>query len=245
MSLPHRGAYGEKPDAPTPFDPRQLRRNNRQRPITSIIVAGVSVGILVTIFCLYRARTPGDEPHAAAGDPRRSVQAAQGKLSTPSPSPQTYIVGSSRVAKPLPTLPQSPQAPRDSVTLRPKAAVPTTALASKPIPRRMPAETASSAPASSPSMLGARVRSGQTSSMGRASVVQVGAFPSRAQADEGWTAAVQAVPGLAAGKHKTVEAIEHNGQTLYRSAVTGFDTREEAVTFCSALQTTNKGCFVR
>jgi hypothetical protein len=56
---------------------------------------------------------------------------------------------------------------------------------------------------------------------------------------------VAAAPGLGAGKGKSVEKIERNGGTLYRTAVTGFATKADAQAFCERLQAAGKSCFVR
>lgn len=76
-------------------------------------------------------------------------------------------------------------------------------------------------------------------------VVQIGAVSSTALADKAWSDAVAAAPGLAAGKGKSVEKIEKNGGTLYRTAVTGFASRADAQAFCAKLQAAGKSCFVR
>lgn len=76
-------------------------------------------------------------------------------------------------------------------------------------------------------------------------VVQIGAVSSTALADKAWSDAVAAAPGLAAGKGKSVEKIEKNGGTLYRTAVTGFGSRADAQAFCAKLQAAGKSCFVR
>lgn len=76
-------------------------------------------------------------------------------------------------------------------------------------------------------------------------VVQIGAVSSTALADKAWSDAVGVAPGLAAGKGKSVEKIEKNGGTLYRTAVTGFASKADAQAFCAKLQASGKSCFVR
>ena len=75
------------------------------------------------------------------------------------------------------------------------------------------------------------------------SSVQIGAFSSQALADSNWASAVR-LPG-GAGKGKRVEQVQKDGATLFRTTVTGFGSRTEAVAFCSALQASGKSCFVR
>ncbi|WP_309091192.1 SPOR domain-containing protein, partial [Phenylobacterium sp.] len=74
-------------------------------------------------------------------------------------------------------------------------------------------------------------------------VVQIGAVSSTALADKAWSEAVAVAGG--SGKGKSVEKIERNGGTLYRTAVTGFASREDAVAFCNRLKAAGKSCFVR
>jgi hypothetical protein len=75
--------------------------------------------------------------------------------------------------------------------------------------------------------------------------VQIGAVSSTALADKAWNAAVAIAPGMAAGKGKSVEKIDKNGGTLYRTAVTGFASRDAASAFCNKLKGAGKSCFVR
>jgi cell division protein FtsN len=80
---------------------------------------------------------------------------------------------------------------------------------------------------------------------GGAASVQIGAFSSEAQAEKGWNDAAKIAPGLAAGRGKSVQAVQVNGATLYRTAVTGFRSKADADSFCSALKAAGKSCFVR
>jgi len=52
-------------------------------------------------------------------------------------------------------------------------------------------------------------------------------------------------PGAIAGKGKTVEPVQVNGSTLYRTTVTGFSSRAEAKAFCETLKAAGKNCFVK
>ncbi|MGR4866435.1 cell division protein FtsN [Caulobacter sp. LARHSG274] len=82
-------------------------------------------------------------------------------------------------------------------------------------------------------------------SAGGPASVQIGALSSTALADKAWADAARIAPGMAAGKGKKVEAIDKNGATLYRTAVTGFASRAEAKAFCDALSAAGKSCFVK
>jgi len=76
-------------------------------------------------------------------------------------------------------------------------------------------------------------------------VVQIGAFSSPAMADKEWTSAAGLAPGTMAGKGKRVAQITKDGATLYRTAITGFDTREQAQAVCAKLAAAGRACFVR
>ena len=76
-------------------------------------------------------------------------------------------------------------------------------------------------------------------------VVQIGAFSSPALADKEWNSAAGLAPGSMAGKGKRVAQITKDGATLYRTAITGFDTREQAQAVCAKLAAAGRACFVR
>jgi cell division protein FtsN len=76
-------------------------------------------------------------------------------------------------------------------------------------------------------------------------VVQIGAFSSAQQADEGWNAVAGIAPAAMAGKGKKVVTVAKDGATLYRTSITGFASREEAQSLCAKLQAAGKTCFVR
>ncbi len=75
--------------------------------------------------------------------------------------------------------------------------------------------------------------------------VQIGAFSSPALADKEWSSAAGLAPGTMAGKGKRVAQITKDGATLYRTAITGFDTREQAQAMCAKLTAAGRACFVR
>jgi cell division protein FtsN len=76
-------------------------------------------------------------------------------------------------------------------------------------------------------------------------VVQIGAFSSPALADKEWSSAAGLASETMAGKGKRVAQITKDGATLYRTAITGFDTREQAQAVCAKLVAAGKACFVR
>ena len=98
-------------------------------------------------------------------------------------------------------------------------------------PPRRPKAAAAPAPAAKPA--------------GGGSAVQIGAFSSQALADKGWSDAAGVAPGLAAGKGKSVEKVDKDGKTLFRTQVTGFADRAAATAFCDKLKAAGKACFVK
>ena len=49
----------------------------------------------------------------------------------------------------------------------------------------------------------------------------------------------------AAGKGKSVEKVDKDGKTLFRTQVTGFASRAGASAFCDKLKAAGKACFVK
>jgi cytoskeletal protein RodZ len=267
MSDPHRGAYTPPTDAPLSFDARQPVRGSRPLPMTLILSAVVLATLVVAVLLIYRGGVRGpNEPPRTVGDtvgqlknppkagtvqpedPAAGLQiykseapqasptyAAQPEapLARPTPPPPTAPVETAALqpAKPAPTGPSAPvsaapaaKAPARAPTIETLA---TAAVSPKPAP-----------PVAKPAVVPAASAGGPAS-------VQIGALSSTALADKAWTDAARIAPGLAAGKGKKVEAIDKNGATLYRTAVTGFASRAEAKAFCDALTAAGKSCFVK
>jgi len=153
----------------------------------------------------------------------------------PMPTPKVVVTQAPPVqAAPPPATSQAlkpaiPPAPVQKAAPAPAQKVAAAPPAPKPAPPAV--QKTEPAPAAKPAAGGA--------------VVQIGAVSSTALADKAWKDAVSAVPGLGAGKGKSVEKIEKNGGTLYRTAVTGFASRADAQAFCAKLQAAGKSCFVR
>lgn len=75
-------------------------------------------------------------------------------------------------------------------------------------------------------------------------VVQIGAFSSRAVAEDGWARAVRQISAFGEMTPSTA-VFQKDGVTFYRLSVGGFDTRASAVTFCERFRTRGGRCFVR
>jgi cell division septation protein DedD len=139
----------------------------------------------------------------------------------------------------IPAQPPTPVAPPKAETPAPKPpppapkvakAQPTPLAAAKAKPAKLEPKAAAPAPAAKASGVAA---------------VQIGAFSSQALADKGWSDAAAISPGAAAGKGKSVEKVDVNGKTLFRTQVTGFASRDAAKAFCDKLKAAGKACFVK
>ncbi|HEX2801005.1 MAG TPA: SPOR domain-containing protein, partial [Phenylobacterium sp.] len=174
---------------------------------------------------IYKAEG-GNAPPAAAGQPQFTPGPE-----TPQPRPQT--------AAPVVIIaPSAPAvAPAPAPTLRP--AIPAGAntppappmLAAAPVAKPVVVEKAPPAPKPTLAAKPGPAPAKTAPAVGGA-VVQIGAVSTTFLADKAWTDAVAVAPGLAAGKGKSVEKIERNGGVLYRTAVTGFASRDAATAFC-------------
>ena len=76
-------------------------------------------------------------------------------------------------------------------------------------------------------------------------VVQIGAFSSSALADKGYADVSATLPDQMGGKAKHVQPLDKDGSTLYRTWLSGFASRSDAVAFCEALKAKGKTCLVK
>lgn len=240
MSDPDRGAYTPPTDSPLTFDARRPVRGSGGGSSTLVISAVILVLLVAGAgFWLYRdgGRGANDEPQpvgatvaATKGPPPAEAQPADENAGLQIYKQDDLAAGEPTFAPgPEPVQPRpaaQPVAPVEKTPLRPAlpvSAEPSTQVAVAPKAATLPA----------------------TPPKGGAAMVQIGAFSSAALADKGWNDAASVAPGLAAGKGKRVEEIDKDGQTLFRTSVTGFSTRAEAQTFCDRLKGAGKSCFVR
>ena len=270
MSDHERGAYTPPTaDAPLSFDPRQPVRGARPIPFTLILSVLVLAGLVAAIFVFYQSgvrqagqapRTVGEpvagikspppaeaqpqDPAAGlqiyrseAGGPTEPVTSPQ--FTPPPEQPQArpttpVVVAQAPPAQPAPAPPPSPST---AVALKP-------AIPAAPAPKAPAPKAATPAPKSINDVLDAKRSPAPTPKpvTGKA-VVQIGAVSSTALADKAWKDAIAVAGG--SGKGKSVEKIEKNGGVLYRTAVTGFASKEAAQAFCAKLKAAGKSCFVR
>lgn len=275
MSDHERGAYTPPTDAPLSFDARQPVRGARPVPITLIISVLVLAGLVAAIFVFYRSgvRQAGDAPQtvgvpvagmkeaAPAGaqptDPAAGLQIYRSDGSGPAEAvPPTFTPGPEEPQpRPAPTTPvvvteqaaPPPPALRPTIPAQPAAQPP----AQKAAPAPAPAPVAKTAPPPAPVAKAPAPKAPETkaapapapAAKSGGAVVQIGAVSSPELADKTWREAIAAAGG--SGKGKSVEKIDRNGATLYRTAVTGFASREDATAFCNRLKAAGKSCFVR
>lgn len=263
MSDHERGAYTPPTDAPLSFDPRQPERGARPIPFTLLLTVLVLAAVVAAIFVFYQqgvrkageaprtvgqpvgAMTTAAPPEAQPQDPAAGLQVYQAE------SGQPMDAGQPRFAPP----PEQPQArPTTPVvtTAAPPAKPATTAQTAEALRPAIPAAAPPPAPkAEAPKPTPAPVAKAEAPAPAPAKpaaggvAVQIGALSSTALADRAWSDAVAIAPGLAAGKGKGIEKIEKNGGSLYRTAVTGFASRADALAFCDKLKAAGKACFVR
>lgn len=204
-------------------------------------------------------------PEAQPQDPAAGLQIYQAENGPPAPSKDVQFA-------PPPEQPQA-RAPagaapplRPAIAAEPPAAAhPTAPIAAVPIAKAAPPPAAPVAPAPAPKVEKPAAKAPQPAPAKAAPVkaatakappaparpaagaasVQIGAFSSQALADKGWSAATAVAPGAAAGKGKSVEKVEKDGHTFFRTQVTGFASRADASAFCARLKAAGKACFVK
>ena len=271
MSDHERGAYTPPTaDAPLSFDPRQPVRGARPIPVTLILSVLVLAALVAAIFVFYQSgvRQAAEAPQAVGTpvDAMRSPATAETQPQDPAAGLEIYRADGGEAVTADPTFVPPPEQPQVRATppvvaaqpppsaatvkaLKPaisappipaKAAPPPAKLVPAPVSKAVPhvPKTAVVEPKPAPAAK-------PVAASGGGAVVQIGAVSSTALADKAWSEAVAAAPGLGAGKGKSVEKIERNGGTLYRTAVTGFASRADAQAFCARLQSAGKSCFVR
>jgi len=207
---------------------------------------------------IYRStegQAPPTQPNFTA-PPEAPQSRAPVATTTPPPAPApTTAVQAAPAALP-PAAPGPKAAPTTAVSAQPVgpvAALPINQTGAKPAPAVLKPAISATAPTSKPAEATPKAAAAPKpaapavtpSAAGGGTMVQIGAFSSQALADKGWNDAAHIAPGAAAGKGKKVEAIQKDGATLYRTAVTGFASHADAVAFCDKLKAAGKSCFVK
>jgi hypothetical protein len=268
MADTDRRSYGMAQEPPLTLGRRTAEpRSRRPAPVTLILSLLVLLVAGAGVFWLYRSGTrgSGDAPQPV-GAPLRDVRvAAPPQSEPPNPAAGLSIYKDTGAPPPPPTFAPTPEQP----TPRPTQAAPAATSAPPPVAATTPHSEAAVAPqaqhkpAAAPAAgdpLGALIdRSTHSDTKAAAkpakpvkvaeatggAEIQIGAFSSPAQADEGWSAAAAVAPGPLAGKGKKVVALDHDGATLYRTFITGFASRDAAQAACDRLKAAGRTCFVR
>jgi cell division protein FtsN len=253
MSDYNRGAYTPpNADAPLTFDARRPVRGGSPAPVTLILSAAVLLVLIAGAWFIYKDgfRAKGEAPKAVGAvvaqtktppkdedQPKDEASGLQIYNETDglTPAAPTYAP---QAEQPLPrpeppVIKAQPTAPVQSAELRPVQTAP------KAPPAKAPETKVAAA---NPPPLAVTAPPAKASG---SYLVQIGAFSSAGLADKGWSDAAAISPGAAMGKGKKVEAVDSGGKTLYRTSVTGFSSRADAMAFCDRLKAAGKSCFVR
>ena len=255
-------SYQDRRDAEPPLtldDRRRAPRSGGPAPVTLIVSLLLLAAVAGGVFFMYRsgARSSGQAPQplgAPLGDvrapapPQAQTPDAAAGLTISKDDPNAPTAAPTLAPPPEAPLPEAANAPATSAG----AAVappppPPSAAAKNPAEKgdaidRLIAQADKPKAAQTP----AKVQTQDTAGDPAASaVVQIGAFSSEALADKEWSKAAAVAPGAMAGKGKRVVAVNKDGATLYRTAITGFASRDQAQALCARLQAAGASCFVR
>ncbi len=264
MADPDRRYESQEP--PLTMDSRRRGRSRGPAPVTLIVSVLLLVLVGGAVFYMYRtgARSPSDAPEPL-GAPLGDVRAPP-PPETRNPDPSAGLSISKddpNAGVATPTLAPPPE--------QPLAQAPPPAADSKGFPSALPPPpppnpAAAQAPASHPAVKtpekadakpdaidtliadAAKPKAPKPSKAvaepGGPVLVQIGAFSSESLADKEWSKAAAIAPGAMAGKGKRVVPLTKDGATLYRTSITGFATRDQAVALCDRLKAAGGSCFV-
>ncbi|HEX6859144.1 MAG TPA: SPOR domain-containing protein [Caulobacteraceae bacterium] len=250
MTDPDRGAYTPPTDAPLAFDARRPSGGGRRPvPVSLVLTVLVLAALIGAVFWFYRSGVRG------AGDAPQPVGTPLGEITAPAPNeaqPVDPAAGLEIYKSDDLTVPETPTfaPPPEQPKPRPQ---PTTPVQAQEIPPPLKIAPGSAAPSPNPQVVALEPKPAApapkptapaqpaTNATG-AFAVQIGALSSPALADKAYSQAVAIGGG---GHGKSVTEVTVNGSTLYRTAVTGFATRDAASAFCDKLKAAGKSCFVR
>jgi len=191
---------------------------------------------------------PPEEPEArtvlAPAPPQLVLSPATPGTTAQQPAVAPSLRPSISAQSPTPPKPSPPAKPVQMAKVEPPPApkpTPKTEAAAPKAAAEPPAKKAAPVDAKSAAMKPPAPAAGVSG----AAAVQIGAFSSQALADKGWSDAAAIAPGAAAGKGKSVEKVDKDGKTLFRTQVTGFSSRAEAAAFCDKLKAAGKACFIK
>jgi len=239
-------------------------RSRGPMPVTLILSVIALLGVGGGVAYLYRAglKAPDDAPRNL-GAPLQDVRApappqaqnpdAAAGLSISKDEPTVNAVAPTLAPPPEEPLPVTASQPPPSGAST-SAAPATVAPAKPPAPARpqtIDSLMAQSAPAKKLATSASRPATTTTAAASMAAgtdaqgdhVLQIGAFSTRALANEEWAKAGEIAPGGMIGKGKHITPVVRDGQTLYRATITGFATRAQALALCERLKAAGGHCF--
>jgi cell division protein FtsN len=258
-----RGAYTPQTDAPLSFDARRAPGGGQPVPLTLLISGMVLVLLLIGVVYFYRSGVRGpDTPPQVVGAPVGATKAPAPATAQPNDTAaglQVYKSEAPPVSQPQsaaagPKFTSAPEQPAPRPAPRPTAPVQTATLPPPPVtapaPVAAPPLAATMKPALKPTRppvvteaVPARAVAPPAASGG--ALVQIGAFSSAALADKGWSDTAKVLPGAMVGKTKTVQVVQKDGKTFYRTSVGGFSSKIDAASFCVSLKAAGKSCIVK
>lgn len=263
MSDYDRGAYTPPTDDPLAFDAR-LPRQRRPMPMTLIASAIVLLVMVGAVFAFYTSGVRGaNEPPRVVGATLPAVKGPPVQEARPldvsddltvdvydangaQGSPRFAAAPEQPQARPVPTVVASadPGEARTGVTvLRPASPVAEAPLAPA-APVATPARVAQTPPPARAAPAPVRIAEAAKPAATGSASVQIGAFSSTDVANSEYAKVRAAFARFTSGRGKHVEPVKANGQTLYRTAFTGF-AREDAQAFCAALKAAGRACIVK
>jgi len=239
-------------EPPLTLEKRGAPRGRGPAPVTLIVSVLILIVVAGGILWLYRGGVRG----ANSGPP--TIGAPAGDARTPAPAqssaPDTaaglsIYKDNGAAASGPPTFAPAPEEPgtRPATVAPPAAAPPKTAPTAKSadaIGDFLDKPPAAKTVKPAKPIVTAKAEAPPTTAGGSAEV-QIGAFSSAAQADQGWSGAAGIAPGPMAGKGKKVVSVTVDGRTLYRTFVTGFASHDAAQALCDRLKAAGRTCFVR
>jgi hypothetical protein len=172
-------------------------------------------------------------PAAAPPAPAQTAPKFTAAPEQPAPRPAPK---SAPMTKPAPASVQT-AAPPQAAAAAPAKPVSATVKAPAKAAAQPAVKTAAKAAPAAPAATAAPTAGG--------ALVQIGAFSSAALADKGWSDVAQIAPGAMAGKTKTVQVVQKDDKTFYRTSVGGFASKAEAASFCATLKAAGKSCLVK
>jgi hypothetical protein len=250
MTDQQRGAYTPQQEAPLQFDAGGPA-SRRPMPM-ALMASGALLLLLLAFLAVFYSRgvRSDNEPPRPVGEPIATLKSAPAAGAQPSDSggdvdvsaPQNVPAKAPAFAPP-PELPKPRLAPAPGrLTVQTMTATDMAKQTSGPPLKSLRPAMASNlaAPAARPA-----AESATAAPTPGGARVQIGAFSSAALADRGWSDIAALMPGLMGGKSKHIEPVQKDGQTLYRTSVTGFSDRTAAAAFCDSLKSKGKICFVK